>query len=194
MRRSQKLHSSQAFQKIWLFSASFGNSWILCNLIEAESRTHPFMMASCTPWLSYMLCPDVGMCTSNMMRHLDIDERIIILEQRPVTWNTQEEWHAGFEIIVSTPLHLLREAGFTFSFLGEQPLMELHARNLSRFDPALLYQETRTANSYSLEAFIGTLDFDRLKLRTWTHGIMDLPPSIAACLQYSADWDSDAEN
>ncbi len=149
---------------------------------------HTFMMASCTPWLSYLL-RDADLQHDELM-DLDIDDRIIILGHRLMTWKTHEEWHAGSELIVSTPLRLLRETGFTFSSLEEQPLVELHAQRLSRFDPALLYQETQTAKLYSPEAFIG----DRFKLRTWTHGIMEFPHSIAACLQYSADWDSDAEN
>ena len=69
-----------------------------------------------------------------------------------------EEWHVGFELRVPTLLRLLREAGFTFSFPGEHSLMELQAQKLSRFDPAVLYQDTLTAALYSLEAFIGTVE------------------------------------
>ena len=71
-----------------------------------------------------------------------------------------EEWHVGFELMVPTLLRLLREAGFTFSFPGEHSLMELQAQKLSRFDPAVLYQDTLTAALYSLEAFIGTVEVE----------------------------------
>lgn len=109
-------------------------------------------------------------------------------------WNVEATRHVGFEVIVPALLELLenQDSSFQFAFQGKDTLLEINAAKMSRFRPELLYQVKTTA-IHSLEAFIGKIDFDKVKHHLVHGSMMGSPSSTAAYLMYTSRWDDDAE-
>ena len=129
---------------------------------------------------------------------LDINHRVLraeaALRQRLETWNVEATLHVGYEILVPALLSLLEEVGLAFEFPGRQHLLDLHSQKMATFDPALLYQEKQTSALHSLEAFVGKVDFDKLKNHTRSGSMLASPSSTAAYLIYSTQWDMESES
>ena len=129
---------------------------------------------------------------------LNIDARITraetALQERLHCWDVGATMHVGFEIVIPTLLNLLREFGLVFEFPGQQLLLRLYEQKMSRFHPAWLYQETPVSALHSLEAFIGKVDFDRLRHHVKMGSMMASPASTAVYLIYSKTWDPRAES
>ena len=100
--------------------------------------------------------------------------------------------HVGFEILVPALLTMLENESIYLNFPGRKLLMELNAVKLGGINPEMLY-ETPTMLLHSLEAFIGTLDFDRVGHHKRFGSMMASPASTAAYLIHSSIWDEESE-
>ena len=130
----------------------------------------------------------------------DLEARI---QRATASLRTQlEEWdvsmtdHVGFEIIVPAMLGLLEkeDPALAFTFRGKPQLMKINASKMSRFKPEWLYGPTRTTALHSLEAFIGQIDFDRVKHHVVQGSMLGSPSSTAAYLMHSSTWDDESEH
>ncbi|PGG95909.1 hypothetical protein AJ79_09819 [Helicocarpus griseus UAMH5409] len=108
-------------------------------------------------------------------------------------WDVEKADHVGFEILVPTLLTLLEEQGICFEFPGRKALMALNQAKLSRFNPEYLYSTLKTTALHSLEAFVGKLDYDKVRHHKTFGAYMASPSSTAACLIYSTSWDDESE-
>ncbi|KAJ0109430.1 Copalyl diphosphate synthase [Diaporthe amygdali] len=103
--------------------------------------------------------------------------------------------HVGFEIIVPAMLDLLEaeDPSLVFEFPARKPLMKIHDAKMSRFRPEYLYGKQPMTALHSLEAFIGKIDFDKVRHHR-THGsMMGSPSSTAAYLMHASQWDDESE-
>lgn len=127
----------------------------------------------------------------------DIDDRILRAETalRRIlgTWEVEKTLHVGYEMLVPALLDMLGEVSFTFEFPGRQQLLYIHEQKMCRFDPKLLYGQQQVPALHSLEAFVGKVDFDRLRHHTRFGSMLASPSSTAAYLIHSTDWDSVSE-
>lgn len=186
-------------EEIWLFPTSFGyvlnsqqanGSWEeYAAPIDGILNTLAALLALCRHRLSPLQISE--------LMHLDIDTRIsraeAVLRDSLHRWDVASTIHVGYELLVPQLLQMLEEFGFAFEFPGKDSLLALHAQKMSHFDNNLLYQTTQTTALHSLEAFIGKIDFDKIKHQTRMGSMLASPSSTAAYLQYSKSWDSDSE-
>ncbi len=111
------------------------------------------------------------------------------------TWDVESTAHVGFELLVPTLLDDLEQEGLVFDFAGRKMLLEIKNKKMTRFQPEMLYSNMNvtTALVHSLEAFAGTIDFDKIAHRKVHGSMMGSPASTAAYLMYSSSWDDEAE-
>lgn len=109
------------------------------------------------------------------------------------TWDVNKAVHVGFEILVPAILTRLEEQGLYFAFPGRESLMKLNQLKLSHFDIAFLYSPIQTTALHSLEAFVGKLNYDKVRHHKRFGAYMASPSSTAACLMYSSSWDDESE-
>ena len=107
-------------------------------------------------------------------------------------WDVEASIHVGFEILIPALLSMLEAKSIRFDFHGRRSLERLNAIKLMKFDPEILYNSPGTL-THSLEAFIGLVNFDRLKDHTIFGSMMASPASTAAYLMNSTSWDNEAE-
>jgi hypothetical protein len=103
--------------------------------------------------------------------------------------------HVGFEIIVPAMLDLLKaeDPSLVFDFPAHNSLMKIHESKMSRFRPEYLYSAQPMTALHSLEAFIGKIDFDRVRHHTAHGSMMGSPSSTAAYLMHASQWDDESE-
>ena len=100
----------------------------------------------------------------------------------------------GFEMILPTILALLAEHGMSFDFAARPALFKIRDRKLAFIDLESVYKGAKSTILHSLEAFIGTVDFDRLAQHKALGSMMASPSSTAAYLMNCSSWDAEAEN
>ncbi|KAF2688533.1 Ent-kaurene synthase [Lentithecium fluviatile CBS 122367] len=108
-------------------------------------------------------------------------------------WDVHSCMHVGFEILVPGLLGLLKETGITLDFPGKSVLMNLNTRKMKKFSPEILYSRHQNTALHSLEAFIGMLDFERLRHHKVNGSMLGSPSSTAAYLMSVREWDDEAE-
>ena len=109
-------------------------------------------------------------------------------------WDVTSTVHVGFEILVPNLLEILEQDNERFDFPGRNELLALNAAKLSGFSPEILYGKHDTTLVHSLEAFVGKINFDKVRHRLDEHGsMMASPSSTAAFLMHSSVWDESAE-
>ena len=109
------------------------------------------------------------------------------------SWDIEASDRVGLEILVPNLLRLLESEGITFDFPSRKSLMALNAAKVSRLGPALT-SPRQTTLIHTLEAFVGSLDFDKVKHHKMPNGSMlASPSSTAAYLMNSTEWDEEAE-
>lgn len=113
------------------------------------------------------------------------------LSERLKVWDIASSDHVGFELLVPTLLTLLSEYGVDLNFPGMDDLMDLNAKKLAKFDPAMLYNEVPTSAIHSLEAFAGKVDFQKLIHHKRSRSMMGSPAAAAAYLVFSGTSDVD---
>lgn len=108
-------------------------------------------------------------------------------------WHVGATLHVGFEILVPKMLAMLEEYGFLFVFSEKATLLDLRDQKLARFRPEKLYQKEQTSALHSLEAFVGDIEFDKLKHHIRLGSMLASPASTAAYLMCAESWDTAAE-
>lgn len=108
-------------------------------------------------------------------------------------WDVGSTDHVGFEILVPGLLRLLEAERIFFEFPGRKLLMDLNAAKLARFNINILYKPIPITLVHSLEAFVGTLNFDKVLHHKVNGAMMGSPSSTAAYLMNCSVWDDEAE-
>lgn len=110
------------------------------------------------------------------------------------SWDVGSSLHVGFEILVPSLLHQLKQRGVDLDFPGKEELNLLHQKKLSKFSPEMVTSKYQTTMLHSLEGLIGKVDFGKLRHHcTADGGMMGSPASTAAYLIHSPVWDDAAE-
>ncbi|KAL9122767.1 MAG: hypothetical protein Q9187_000684 [Circinaria calcarea] len=129
----------------------------------------------------------------------DVSSRISkarsFLQGQLEVWDVKASENVGFEILVPTLLQLLEQEGFNFNVPGLPALKALGNNKLAQFDPRMLYDsgQTRLTLVHSLEAFIGTIEFNNIGHLKASGSMMASPAATAAYLMNSSNWDEEAE-
>lgn len=109
------------------------------------------------------------------------------------SWDLEATDRVGMEVLVPNLLRLLEAEGIMFDFPARKRLMALNAAKLARLGPVLT-SPVQTTLVHTLEAFVGTLDFDKVKQHKMPNGSMlASPSSTAAYLMNASEWDNEAE-
>jgi hypothetical protein len=103
--------------------------------------------------------------------------------------------NVGFEILILSLLRLLGESGVVFDMPHIRALIRLADSKLAKVDKLAqsLYNGYQATALHSLEAFIGRIDFDRLKECKRSGGMLGSPSPTAAYLMHVFKWDDEAE-
>ena len=126
-------------------------------------------------------------------------------------WDVQSSDRVDFEILIpallamlesgsqhgESPGHRTRPAqsnfSFSFSFQGRAALMALHDAKMAKFQPEWLYGKQQITALSSLEAFIGRIDFNKVRHHLTDEGSMlASPSSTSAYLMNCSTWDDRA--
>ncbi|WPH04793.1 Hypothetical protein R9X50_00768900 [Acrodontium crateriforme] len=108
-------------------------------------------------------------------------------------WDVDATTHVGFEFLVPTLLQLLADQDMAFDFPGRTALMAQNKAKLSKFRVEFLYSKHKTTAIHSLEAFLPTLDYNKVRHHKDFGAMMASPSSTAAYLMKSTPWDHEAE-
>ncbi|KAJ5941997.1 Phyllocladan-16-alpha-ol synthase [Penicillium verrucosum] len=183
----------------WLFPESF--EYILSNQLEDGS------------WIMYASQIDGILNTSasllSLKRHFTSPLQISTISQESLAgridratralnaildgWDVDATVHVGFEILVPALLGYLEIEGIVFSFPGRDRLFAVRDQKLARFKPDLLYMPVQTTALHSLEAFIGLIEFDRVRHHKVNGSFMASPSSTSAVLMNASEWDDECE-
>jgi hypothetical protein len=108
-------------------------------------------------------------------------------------WDVEASDRVGLEVLVPNLLRLLEREGVVFDFPSRKSLLALNAVKVAQLGPALTSLK-QTTLIHTLEAFVGTLDFDKVKQHKMPNGSMlASPSSTAAYLMNATEWDDEAE-
>ncbi|KAK4234574.1 Copalyl diphosphate synthase [Achaetomium macrosporum] len=109
-------------------------------------------------------------------------------------WDVASTDQVGFELLLVSLLNLLeKEVRVLIDFPGLYTLRALRDAKLAKLPPPTLYRMRSTLH-HALEAFIGHIDFDRL--REWREpngSMMASPAATAGYLMNASVWDDEAE-
>ena len=108
-------------------------------------------------------------------------------------WDVESTEHVGFEVIVPSLLQRLEKTGLSFDFPGKARLQHVQSQKLRKFKPDYLYGDAKLTALHSLEAFIGMVDFDKVRHHKAFGSMMASPASTAAYLMNVSEWDPEAE-
>lgn len=108
-------------------------------------------------------------------------------------WDVAATVHVGFEILVPALLEQLEQYEVVFDFPQKNYLMTLNAKKMKKFSPSLLYANKQTTLLHSLEAFVGKIEFDRVRHQLINGSMFGSPSSTAAYLIHCSEWDETAE-
>jgi len=119
------------------------------------------------------------------------------LARQLATWHDMETTnHIGVELIVPALLQYLKEEDpkLEFAFPSQNVLADMSAAKLARFRTEMLYEQRISSASYSMEAFIGKVDFDRVAPQLRNGSMWTSPSSTAAYLMHTTTWNDEAED
>ena len=135
---------------------------------------------------------------ANLKATLDITTRTLsataFIQEKLQQWTLGTNTRVGFEILVPALLFRLEQENVVFNFPRKGDLMALNEKKLKAIEPQILYEDRKTTLLHSLEAFVGKIDFDRVKHHTTFGSMMGSPASTAAYLINCSAWDEDAED
>ncbi|OQE38676.1 hypothetical protein PENCOP_c008G05124 [Penicillium coprophilum] len=184
---------------VWLFPECF--EYILSNQLEDGS------------WVMYASQIDGVLNTAasllSLKRHFTSPLQINAISQEDLAgridratralhamldeWDVDATVHVGFEILVPALLGYLETEGIVLSFPGRDRLFAVRDQKLARFKPELLYMPVQTPALHSLEAFIGSIEFDRVRHHKVNGSFMASPSSTSAVLMHASEWDDECE-
>ncbi|KAJ5382328.1 Phyllocladan-16-alpha-ol synthase [Penicillium concentricum] len=184
---------------VWLFPECF--EYILSNQLEDGS------------WVMYASQIDGILNTAasllSLKRHFTSPLQISTISQEDLAerinratralhamldeWDVDATVHVGFEILVPALLGYLETEGIVLSFPGRDRLFAVRDQKLVRFKPELLYMPVQTPALHSLEAFIGSIEFDRVRHHKVNGSFMASPSSTSAVLMHTSEWDDECE-
>jgi hypothetical protein len=128
---------------------------------------------------------------------VDMDVRmsraITYLESKLQSWDVSATLHVGFEYLTPSLLRLLEAEGVFFNFAGREILMKINAKKMSKFRPEMLYGPMALTALHSLEAFVGVIDFDKVRHHKVRGSMMASHSSTAAYIMNTKEWDEEAE-
>ena len=126
----------------------------------------------------------------------DLPDRIArattFLNERLRQWDVTQTERIAFELLVPSLLDLLEREGLKFDFPGREKLISLKHDKMSKLKLVQLYKYPSTI-LYSLEGFIGILDFDKMKHHLQNGSMGSSPASTAAFLMNVSEWNASAE-
>ncbi|KAJ6127984.1 hypothetical protein N7471_009201 [Penicillium samsonianum] len=102
----------------------------------------------------------------------------------------------GFELWFPVVIEKLEEEGVVFEISGIDRILKLRQEKLSRFPLEVLYNPSglfQPSPLYTLEGFIGLLDFSKLSHHLRFGSMFTSPSSTAVYLMESSVWDPEAE-
>ncbi|PYI24701.1 hypothetical protein BO99DRAFT_448377 [Aspergillus violaceofuscus CBS 115571] len=115
------------------------------------------------------------------------------LHQKLSIWTLEDITHLGFELLMPVHLLLLQEEGIKFEFPSKVKLFRKF-QEASAVDLDWLYDEAPCqVPLFSLEAYIGKLDFSRLSHLPTSSGVAASPASTAAFLIHFPRWSAQCE-
>ena len=127
----------------------------------------------------------------------ELNERIVLgiaaLGRQLNAWNVDATVHVGFELLVPTLLQLLEDENIRFDFPGQELLKAQNHAKLSGFKLEHLYSKHKSTAIHSLEAFLPTLDYNKIRHHKDFGALMASPSSTAAYLMSSSPWDDESE-
>jgi hypothetical protein len=153
-------------------------------------------MAALLALLKYQHHPKIVGCPSFSDLTMRISRTVSWLESTLRDFDVQTcTDNVGFEILIPSLLRLLGEHNVVFDNPHIQALMGLADSKMAKVDKLAqaLYSGCQITALHSLEAFIGRIDFDRLKECKRNGGMLGSPSSTAAYLVYVSVWDDEAE-
>lgn len=121
-----------------------------------------------------------------------IDRAVQFLSKRLKSWHIDSTERVAFEILIPSMLDLLEQEGVSLRFPSSDKLRQLNQSKISKINIQLLYKFPTTI-LHSLEAFIGTIDFDKMSHHLVGGSMMASPSSTAAYLMNVSKWDEAAE-
>lgn len=119
---------------------------------------------------------------------------VAFLQKEMSDWDPEVGAHLGFEILVPALLLMLKQEGIVLHFPGRSKLMRMNEHGLSQFDPQQVYTSKQHPMLCFLEAFLGVLDFQRLRYHKEHGGMSHSPSSTAAYLMGLEVWDEESED
>ncbi|KAL8661050.1 MAG: hypothetical protein Q9202_005981 [Teloschistes flavicans] len=135
--------------------------------------------------------------TTSQKTH-DLDTRIVkavtYLQKELQHWDVGASVGIGFELLVPAHLSMLQDEGIALDFPQRPLLMNFRAKKLAKLDPTALYGPQKSTLLYSLEGFIGKIDFDKVQHHVISGSHMGSPSSTAAYLMHRSSWDGRAES
>ena len=127
----------------------------------------------------------------------DIDLRVKstveFLQEQLQEWDVASADYVGFEVVIPAMLELLNLEGIHFDFPGRALLMDLNQQKISKIPPSIWSKSLQTSLLYSLEAFVGKVDFSTVRHLLLYGAMGSSPAATAAFLIYSPVWDEEAE-
>lgn len=178
---------------VWLFPASF--QYICDHQDERGAWQGGALIDEILTTLACLL--SLKKHEADEVEHPQLSDRIAravaFLRQAFIEWDVTDTDRVAFEILIPTMLELLEQEGVQFSFPNYETLLQLREAKLSKFRLDQLYNYP-TPLLFSLEAFIGKIDFDRVRHHLSEGGMMCSPSSTAAYLMNISGWDERAEN
>ncbi|KAI5921046.1 terpene synthase family protein [Camillea tinctor] len=133
--------------------------------------------------------------TSEECQDLERRKNIAIVYTQNVlnNWRIAEARQVGIEILAPVLLEMCEKEGVFFHFAGKEDLYRAKNSKLAMFDINMLYGSQPLTALHSLEAFVGHVEFDRVKHHLIDGNMMASPASTAAYLMNAKAWDSTAE-
>ncbi|KAJ6050999.1 hypothetical protein N7460_001533 [Penicillium canescens] len=103
----------------------------------------------------------------------------------------------GLELWLPVVIEQLEKEGVSFAIPGKDRILKLRLEKLSRFPLEVLYRPSsliQPSPLFTLEGFIGVVDFSKLRHQTVYGSMFSSPSSTAVYLMESPEWDPAAED
>lgn len=115
------------------------------------------------------------------------------LEGMLQSWKVEETNYVAFEMLVPAHLDMLERYNIRFDFPGRQHLMSINKQKLAKLDTRSLSEAKGGSLLYSLEAFLGKINFDDIRHHTVAGSMLGSPSSTAAYMIGTSTWDDESE-